>query len=193
VLFKQVARTSPKTVVDIPAFKQEHEEASEMTLSQFNFDLSQEENEALKAIFSNEDDPPLLISWHFLAVERFVNAVIGYAGPILPPVGFVIPPVVNAPNLIQSILNFLRRSWTANPSPAPIGTIALPCSPAEFFSVSSQATELRLSPWIAALSAVPVAGPICPLASLWTPRPGTRNFGCDPVIPRPLPALALWD
>jgi hypothetical protein len=41
--------------VDIPAF-------SEMTLSQFNVDLSQKKNDALKAIFSNKDDPPLVIS-----------------------------------------------------------------------------------------------------------------------------------
>ena len=141
----------------------------------------------------DEDDPPVLFSMHPTTLQRFVETVNAYAGPVQPPVGLMLAVPATMETLMLAILDYLRGAGTPNPSAEPIGLICLPCTPAEVGMVCYRASNLENSDWYAALKASAPGIIIGPIASIWTITPWRPNGELTSMRPLPLPPMALWD
>ena len=165
-------------------------------LSVFKHNLTPEQYNQIEMMAASDDDdhkPPLLLLAHVTTFQRFVTVVVAYAGPVPPPVGLVLPAVMTQDTLMIAILDFLRGAGTPNPSPAPIGSICLPCDPEQFAMVCMRASRLEASPWLAALIASAPGVAIVPIASLWTTKQRHPKGEMGSIVPLPLPPIALWD
>ena len=141
----------------------------------------------------DEEDPPVLFSMHPTTLQRFVETVNAYAGPVQPPVGLMFAVPTTVETLMLAILDYLRGAGTPNPSAEPIGLICLPCTPAEVGMVCYRASILENSDWYAALKASAPGIIIGPIASIWTITPWRPNGELTSMRPLPLPPMALWD
>ena len=155
----------------------------------FRQSLSPEQFDQLMS--NDEDDQPALFSMHPTTLQRFVETVNAYPGPVQPPVGLVFAVPVEKETLMLAILDYLRGAGTPNPGAAPIGLICLPCAPAEVGMVCYRASNLENSEWYAALKASAPGIIIGPIASIWTMTPS--NGELTSMRPLPLPPMALWD
>ena len=166
-----------------------------MFMNSFQQSLTPEQFNQVIAASNDEDDPPALFSIHMTTFQRFVNAVIAYAGPVPTPVGLILPAVVTPGTLMVAILDYLRGVGTPRPSPPPvIGVVCLPCSQAQLVNVGVRAERLESSKWVAALVAsVPPGVAIDPIASMWTTSSRESDGALISVVTHPLPPMALWD
>ncbi len=119
--------------------------------------------------------------------QRFVNAVIAYAGSGSPPVGLILPAVLTQETLIVAVLNYLRGIETPSPSPPSIGVVCLSesCSKVQFANVVARAEQLQYSQWVAALMASVPQAPgvaIAPIASMRTTSSGKSDGALTSIV-----------
>ena len=165
-----------------------------MFMNTFQQNMTSAQFDQVIAASNDEDDSPALFSIHMTTFQRFVNAVIAYAGPVQPPVGLILPAVVTPETLMVAILDYLRGVGTPCPSPPPIGVVCLPCSQVELVNVSVRAERLGSSQWVAALVAsLPPGVAIAPIASMWTTSSRDSDGALTSIVTHPLSPMALWD
>ena len=116
-----------------------------MFINTFQQNLAPEQFDQIIAASNDEDNPPALFSMHMETFQKFVTAVIAYAGPVPPPDGLILPAVVTPETLMIAILDYLRGVGTPSPSPPPIGVVCLPCSQVELVNVCVRAERLESS------------------------------------------------
>lgn len=173
--------------------RNENSDSNRMCLDFFRQSVSPGQFDQLVAACSNEDDPPALFSMHPTTLQRFVDTVNAYPGPVQPPLGLVFAVPVTKEALMLAILDYLRGAGTPNPSAAPIGLICLSCTPAEVIMVGGRAGKLEESDWYAALKASAPGIVIGPIASMWTPIPRRPNGELTSAVPLPLSPMSIFD
>jgi hypothetical protein len=174
-------------------FRNENSESNRMCLDFFRQSVSRGQFDQLVAVSKDEDDPPALFSMHPTTLQRFVDTVNAYPGPVQPPLGLVFAVPVTKEALMLAILDHLRGAGTPNLSAAPIGMICLPCTPAEAIKVGVRVGKLEESEWYAALKASAPGIVIGPIASMWTPIPRRPNGELTSAVPQPLPPMPLFN
>ena len=131
---------------------------------------------------------------HPTTLQRFVETVNAYAGPVQPPVGLMFAVPTTVETLMLAILDYLRGVGTPSPSPPPIGVVCLPCSQVELVNVCVRAERLEASQWVAALVAsVPPGVAIAPIASIWTTSSMESDGALTSIVTHPRPPVVLWD
>ncbi len=174
-------------------YRNENSDSNRICLDFFRQSVSPGQFDQLVAACSNEDDPPALFSMHPTTLQRFVDTVNAYPGPVQPPLGLVFAVSVTKEALMLAILDYLRGAGTPNPSKAPIGLICLPCTPAEAIKVGVRAGKLEESDWYAALKASAPEIVIGPIASMWTTILRRPNGELTSAVPLPLPPMPIFD
>ncbi len=117
---------------------------------------------------------------HILSVINSPPAQV--VGAPIPPWALVYP--VTSLSFKLAVMQYVRDPLSAQP----VGTCVLPCTNAQYGTVSANIISLCYHPWFMFLNAI---APICPIGELYVPRPRSNTvdrFSSQP----PAFGLPLW-